>query len=106
MRRLLLATAALLPALTLGACVGEGYYGGRDGYGYAGPVAYDGYYDDFYGPVYDGYWGTDGAFYDRGGDHERLFVAAIPRISSVAPRATDGPGVSMRCRATSPRRVA
>jgi hypothetical protein len=41
----------------LGACA-EGY-----GYGYGGPVGYAGYYDDYYGPVYDGYWGGDGAFY-------------------------------------------
>jgi hypothetical protein len=29
---------------------------------YAG-YAYDGFYDDFYGPFDDGYWGTDGFFY-------------------------------------------
>ena len=42
----------------------EGY-----GYGYGGPavVAYDGYYDDYYGPIYDGYWDS-GAFYYR--NHE------------------------------------
>lgn len=36
------------------------------GYGY-GPdvaVAYNGYYDDYYGPIYDGYWEGD-AFYYR-----------------------------------------
>jgi hypothetical protein len=27
------------------------------------PVGYDAYYDDAYGPFYDGYWGDDGAFY-------------------------------------------
>jgi hypothetical protein len=30
-----------------------------------GPVAdvdYDAYYDGFYGPIYDGYWGDDGVF--------------------------------------------
>jgi hypothetical protein len=26
---------------------------------------YDAYYDDAYGPFYDGYWGDDGAFYHR-----------------------------------------
>ncbi len=26
-------------------------------------LAYDAYYDDAYGPFYDGYWGDDGAFY-------------------------------------------
>ena len=42
---------------------------GSYGVGYYGPpgdaVAYDGYYDDYYGPIYDGYWGNDG-FYYRG----------------------------------------
>jgi len=28
---------------------------------------YDAYYDDAYGPFYDGYWGDDGAFYYRDG---------------------------------------
>jgi hypothetical protein len=35
-----------------------------------GPVGYDGFYDDYYGPFYDGYWGADGFFYfsdDHGG---------------------------------------
>jgi hypothetical protein len=31
------------------------------------PVSYDAYYDDAYGPFYDGYWGDDGAFYYCGG---------------------------------------
>jgi hypothetical protein len=35
-----------------------GYYGSP---GYA--VAYDGYYDDYYGPIYDGYWDNDVFFY-------------------------------------------
>ena len=41
-------------------------YGPDPGFG---PVAlgYDAYYDDAYGPFYDGYWGDDGAFYYRGG---------------------------------------
>ena len=33
------------------------------GPGVPGPVAYDAYYDDYYGPFYDGYWGGDGEFY-------------------------------------------
>jgi hypothetical protein len=28
-----------------------------------GSLAYSGYYDDFYGPFYDGYWAADGYFY-------------------------------------------
>ena len=66
MKRLILAAglAALLP---LGACAGE-YAATGGGYpvAYAGgpaPVAYDGFYDDYYGPFYDGYWGGDGGFY-------------------------------------------
>lgn len=35
--------------------------------GGARPVAYDAYYDDAYGPFYDGYWADDGAFYYCGG---------------------------------------
>jgi hypothetical protein len=54
----LVATAAL----PLAACVSDGYY---DGPGSPGPVAYDGYYDDYYGPIYDGYWGDGDVFYYR-----------------------------------------
>jgi hypothetical protein len=33
-------------------------------------VDYDGYYDDAYGPITDGYWGSDGVFYFAvGGGH-------------------------------------
>jgi len=32
-----------------------------------GPVYADGYYDGYYGPLYDGYWGDDDAFYYSGG---------------------------------------
>ena len=44
----------------------EGY-----GYGYGGPavVAYDGYYDDYYGPIYDGYW-EGGVFFYRNNEGE------------------------------------
>ncbi len=75
MKRLLLATAILLPAFALSACDnGFGYGGTSVGVGYAGsPYAYDGYYDGFYGPIYDGYWGNDQNFYYRRGDGERRF---------------------------------
>jgi hypothetical protein len=33
----------------------------------AGPTAYDSFYDDYYGPFDDGYWGEDGAFYYSNG---------------------------------------
>jgi hypothetical protein len=34
-----------------------------------GPDYYDGYYDGSYGAFDDGYWGDDGFFWYRGGDH-------------------------------------
>jgi hypothetical protein len=46
-------------AASLSAC--ETYHGGGP---YAG-VYVDGYYDDAYGPFYDGYWGDGGVFYYR-----------------------------------------
>ena len=49
------ALALVLATSGLAACA-NGYYGG--GYSY-----YDGYYDDFYGPVSYGYWGPDDYFY-------------------------------------------
>jgi hypothetical protein len=48
---------ALAVVAGLSACA-MGYEGG--GYSY-----YDGYYDDFYGPVAYGYWGPDDYFYYR-----------------------------------------
>ena len=57
--------------LLLGACA----YGGdhRDGYRTTG-VDFDGYYDDAYGPITDGYWGEDGVFLfttDQGQSYRR-----------------------------------
>jgi hypothetical protein len=60
-------------AIGLAACESDfhhhgGMHGGVD-------VAYvDGYYDDAYGPVYDGYWGDGDVFYYRSsadGDYRR-----------------------------------
>lgn len=65
MKRVLIVAAAL----SLSGCA-AGY--GSVGYA-GGPYAYDGFYDDYYGPIYDGYWGGDGFFYYRGGAHERAF---------------------------------
>lgn len=56
-RFLMVSTAAALFA----GCADYGYYG-------SGPVAdveYDGYYDGYYGPIYDGYWGDSGVFFYR-----------------------------------------
>lgn len=60
---------ALLAAAPLAACA-EGYYGPQG----PGPIAYDGFYDDYYGPINDGYWGDGGVFYYRSDPHGR-FVA-------------------------------
>lgn len=53
-KQLMILLAATLP---LGACAG--------GYAVGGGVGYDGYYDDYYGPIYDGYWGDGDTFYYR-----------------------------------------
>src|SRR5271168_5164000 len=49
---------------------GPAAYYGYDRYSDGGPgeygptpVGYDGYYDDYYGPFYDGCWAGDGGFY-------------------------------------------
>ena len=70
MKRTMLILCVSLAPLALAAC--------DDGYGYGGvysggSIAYDGYYDDYYGPVYDGYWGNDGYFYYRRGAQDRHF---------------------------------
>jgi hypothetical protein len=59
-----------LASVPLAACaggVGVGVYG-------PGPYAYDGWYDGYYGPIYDGYWGDDGYFYYRHNEGEGAFV--------------------------------
>lgn len=57
-------------ALSLGGCADEIYAGGGN---WNGPVAYDGWYDGYYGDVYDGYWGSDGYFYYRHGGSDRRY---------------------------------
>lgn len=47
------------------------YYGGA--YVVGEPIAYDGFYDDYYGPFVDGYWARDGFFYYRRDYHGRFF---------------------------------
>ncbi|GEM_PF-989633 len=66
-RRTLTALLLAVATLPLAACAD---YGGQVGYA-TGPYAYDGYYDGYYGQVYDGYWGDDDAFYYRRGSNER-----------------------------------
>ncbi len=62
MSKTLLAAGALSALIALSACGG--------GYGYYGASVADNdvYYDGFYGPYSEGYWGPDRAFYYRGGD--------------------------------------
>jgi len=62
MKKILVATLAAGAALLTAACADDGYY--RHG---PMAVSYDGYYDDAYGPFYDGYWGGDGFFYYSSG---------------------------------------
>jgi hypothetical protein len=61
-------------AMVMAGCEDYGYYGPGPGpYGYGpgpaygpGPYAdveYDGWYDGYYGPIYDGYWQNDVFFY-------------------------------------------
>ncbi len=63
--------AAALAALA-GGCADYGYNGGGVDVAYYGPAAvgFDGYYDDAYGPFFDGYWADDG-FYYRTNDHDQ-----------------------------------
>ena len=68
-RQLMFAGAAVV---VLAGCAdyGVGYYGGGGYYGPVADVDYDGYYDGFYGPVYEGYWNNNVFFY-RNGDNDR-----------------------------------
>ena len=68
MKRLASLVAAAAMAASLSAC-GTYHAGGP----YAG-VYVDGYYDDAYGPVYDGYWGDGDVFYYRAAP-DAVFVA-------------------------------
>lgn len=60
MKHFIIALCAAVPALTVAGC-----YGGGGAVYSSGSFGYNGYYDDYYGPIYDGYWGGDGAFYYR-----------------------------------------
>ena len=68
MKRSLFGICLAALVLPLAACATDGDYGpGR------GPLPWYAWYDGFYGPVYDGYWGTDGFFYYRLGAAERAW---------------------------------
>jgi hypothetical protein len=73
MKRLLLMLSAAVPVIALSGC-----YGGGGGVYSAGSFGYDGFYDDYYGPIYDGYWGGDGAFYYRGSAGEHRYRRGDP----------------------------
>lgn len=68
MKRLLLALSLGAAVLGVSACAGA--YGPDSGRGLAyydhGPIGFDGFYDDAYGPFYDGYWGDGGFYYSTG----------------------------------------
>jgi hypothetical protein len=65
MKRVLL-TLCAGSVLMLSACADDsGFYRPH----YAGATGFDAYYDDFYGPFYDGYWAPGDAFYYRTGPH-------------------------------------
>lgn len=66
-----------LAAIPLGACVeSRSAYAGypsdvitSDGYYFT----YEIYYDGHYGPIHDGYWGSDSHFYFRSSGHEKRY---------------------------------
>jgi hypothetical protein len=62
-QHLLSALALGLATAGLAACASDYSYGYGGGYGYSRYAYYDGYYDDYYGPVSYGYWGPDNYFY-------------------------------------------
>jgi hypothetical protein len=93
-RAILGASAA---ASLLVGCVdyGVGYYGP----GPAPRVSYDVWYDGRYGPIYDGYWSTDGTFIYRKGPYsgwrrgsaKHFRRDAKPRFSRVQGQVHDVP---------------
>jgi hypothetical protein len=63
---LLVLGAALLGSATLSACASYGPHGGRAPSGYYDAAGYNAYYDDSYGPFYDGYWEGENFMFSRG----------------------------------------
>ena len=72
MTRLSLIIAAPI-VLALGGCVTDGYGYGGVGLAYGDAYPYDGWYDGYYGPLHDGYWGNNGYFYYRSNAGDRRF---------------------------------
>ncbi|MGH6986683.1 MAG: hypothetical protein ACRED9_07580 [Caulobacteraceae bacterium] len=71
MKRAASVLAAASALALLAGCAGYGGYGPGGGVavGFVAPVGYDGWYDGYYGPIYNGYWGDNGVFYYRSTDH-------------------------------------
>ncbi|MDE2435774.1 MAG: hypothetical protein KGM49_05900 [Sphingomonadales bacterium] len=72
MRRAMILTALALATVPLAGCASD------YGHGYNRPVAYSnyyprsyGWYDGYYGPIFDGYWGNGGYYYYRMHDRDR-----------------------------------
>jgi hypothetical protein len=78
MKKAMLALALAGCTMGLSACAtdGYGYSYGASSIGWDQPYAYDGWYDGHYGPIYDGYWGSDNYFYYRGSASDRGFRRA------------------------------
>jgi hypothetical protein len=78
---------AAAAAILLSGCAYSGYSAGVD-VGYAVPA----YYEGFYGPYWDGYWGPDGFFYFydvdghryRRDDHDHFRHNAAPGYRGIA----------------------
>jgi hypothetical protein len=92
-----IALASLAVSVVLSGCVA---YGPPPPGPYAyGPypaeaVAYDGFYDGYYGPFYDGYWARDGYFYyaDRNHSFHRDYSGHFRRNAVVGYRHVQSPG--------------
>jgi len=85
MKRAISIALLAMAAAPLAACVdGVGLEVGSPG-----PYAYDGYYDGYYGQVYDGYWGDDDYFYYRRNEGEGGYMRGDRE--HFARRSPDGP---------------
>ena len=68
MKRSIILLSLALVGLPFAGCVEDGYDNGLGGY-----HAYDGYYDGYYGSIYDGYWGRNGYFHYRRSEQDRHY---------------------------------
>ena len=63
MKKIVPALCAVVAVSMLGGCAMD--YEGHHHHHRDAVFVADAYYDDTYGPYYDGYWGSDGMFYYR-----------------------------------------